>query len=87
MRTLGRFHIDERQSLTQLRTILRGFLSDGLKKATKASVAEAMRAEQEAEAARAAGKRGLPAAISSCRVFFFFFSVLVMRVEVCRRRW
>ncbi|CAM9781452.1 unnamed protein product [Scytosiphon promiscuus] len=54
MRTLGHFHIDERQSLTELRSILRGFLSDGLNKATKASMAEALRAAEEAEATRAA---------------------------------
>lgn len=51
MRTLGHFHIDERRSLTELRAILRGLLSEGLRKATKASMAEAMRAAKEAQAA------------------------------------
>ncbi|CAN0455313.1 unnamed protein product, partial [Ectocarpus sp. 8 AP-2014] len=54
MRTLGHFHIDERRSLTELRTILRGLLSEGLSKAKKASMAEAMRAAKEAQAAAAA---------------------------------
>lgn len=51
MRTLDHFHIDERRSLTELRAILRGLLSEGLSKATKASMAEAMRAAKEAQAA------------------------------------
>lgn len=54
MRTLGNFHIDERRSVTELRRILRGLLSEGLVKATKASIAEASRAAQEAAVAAAA---------------------------------
>eukprot|EP00752_Nemacystus_decipiens_P001274 g1270.t1 len=54
LRTLGSFHIDERRSSTELRSILRDLLSEGLKKATKASIAEAARAAQEAAEAAAA---------------------------------
>lgn len=57
LRTLGSFHIDDRRSLTELRGILRDLLSDGLRKATKASMVEAVRAAQEAaEAAEAAAR-------------------------------
>eukprot|EP00903_Cladosiphon_okamuranus_P007249 g7034.t2 len=60
LRTLGSFHIDERRSLTELRSILRELLSEGLRKATKASIAEAARAAQEAaEAAAAAAQEAL----------------------------
>lgn len=54
LRTLGSFHIDERRSLTELRSILRDVLSEGLRKATEASIAEAARAAQEAAEAAAA---------------------------------
>lgn len=57
MRTLGNFHIDERRSFTELRSILTGFLSEGLIKATTRAKKEAEEAAAVARTAKAAADK------------------------------
>lgn len=64
LRTLGRFYIDDRKSLTELRVKLRGHLEEALGKATK-QVAQACREADEAAQAAAAADAAAAAAQAS----------------------
>lgn len=70
LRKLGTFHIDERRSLTELRAILREKLSEGLARATTASIAEAVVAAEEAKVAAAAAAVAAAACERRAQSFF-----------------
>lgn len=80
LRKLGTFHIDERRSTTELRAIMLERLSEGLAKATKASIAEALvaAAEEVKAAAVAAAAKPPPSAGKRDALVFFFFRLYLV---------